>query len=151
MTETPTWPRHVIAAGAMIQKDQSILMVRTPRRGWEIPGGQVEEHEDVVAAVLREIREEAHVLAEVQSLASLNYNLSASRLILDFTGSWLSGEPAISDETLEAEWVPRDDAVDRITHPMYRLRVQHLLDFDGRVLHRTFTTEPFQIVEERYL
>ena len=36
-------PRHVVSAAVTVTNSRSeLLMVKSPRRGWEIPGGQVE-------------------------------------------------------------------------------------------------------------
>ncbi len=40
------YPRHIVAVAGLISNDNGeILLVRSPRRGWEFPGGQVEEGE----------------------------------------------------------------------------------------------------------
>ena len=40
-------PTHILAAGAVVinEKDE-VLLVKTKRRGWEFPGGQVEVGEN---------------------------------------------------------------------------------------------------------
>jgi 8-oxo-dGTP diphosphatase len=42
-------------------KNGKFLMVKHPKRGWEFPGGKVEEDESPEAAALREAKEEAGV------------------------------------------------------------------------------------------
>jgi len=42
-------------------KDGKFLMVRHPKRGWEFPGGKVEEGESPEHAALREAMEEAGI------------------------------------------------------------------------------------------
>ncbi len=34
---------------------------------------------------------------------------------------------------------------------LYNRRLQHLLQFDGRVIYRTYTTAPYRIIEERFI
>ncbi|MEG0292642.1 MAG: hypothetical protein RR617_07910 [Anaerovoracaceae bacterium] len=37
------YPVHIVAVGGLIENDEGkILMLLSPDRGWEIPGGQVE-------------------------------------------------------------------------------------------------------------
>ena len=48
-----------------------MLLVRTPRRGWEFPGGQIEEGESVLDGVVREVLEEAGVVADVERLVGV--------------------------------------------------------------------------------
>ena len=69
------FPTHIVAAGAMVtnEKDE-VLLVKNPMRGWEFPGGQVENGEDLIQAVSREVKEEAGVDIKVISLAGVYSN-----------------------------------------------------------------------------
>ena len=63
-----THPRHIAAVSALItHPDGRILLIKSPRRGWEFPGGQVEEGENLIEALKREIREEAGVEVVVRA------------------------------------------------------------------------------------
>jgi len=56
------FPQHIVAVGGLIKNnDNHILMVKHPKRGWEFPGGQVEEGEDIISALIREVEEEAGI------------------------------------------------------------------------------------------
>ncbi|MDY4140267.1 MAG: NUDIX domain-containing protein [Eubacteriales bacterium] len=60
------WPTHIVAAaGYVLDGKGNMLLIRTPHRGWDCTGGQVEVGEDVVSGVLREIMEESGVHARV--------------------------------------------------------------------------------------
>jgi 8-oxo-dGTP diphosphatase len=52
-------PTHIVGAGGVIfnNKDE-ILLVKNPRKGWEYPGGMVEQGETVPQGLIREIKEE---------------------------------------------------------------------------------------------
>ena len=152
MTVTnPIHPRHVVAAGALVWKGDQILLVRTPRRGWEFPGGQIEEGENILAGVLREVREEAHVDAEIGKLVGVYSNIGASRVIFDFKAQWVSGIPQSSEETLEAKWVSPAQAIELIEHPLYLRRIKQLLGFDGRVLYQAYSSNPYTVYQEQYV
>jgi len=129
----------------LVQRGDQVLLVRTPRRGWEFPGGQIEEGESVLDGVVREVQEEAGVVATVDRLVGVYSNLSASRVIFDFLGSWVSGDAVACDETIAAAWVPKAAAEQMIEHPGYRQRLRQLLAFDGRVLFQSYTTKPFAV------
>ena len=50
-TAHPVVPRHVIAVTALVRRsDGCVLLIDSPWRGWEPPGGQVEEGETLDAA-----------------------------------------------------------------------------------------------------
>ena len=141
----PVHPKHIVAAGMLVQRGDKVLLVRTPRRGWEIPGGQIEEGESVLDGVLREVQEEAGVVAAAERLVGVYSNLSSSRVIFDFLGSWLSGDARADDETIDVTWARKADAQQMIDHPGYRQRLRQLLAFDGRILFQSYTTAPFAV------
>ena len=49
-----TPPKHIVSAATIVLNDQKILLIKGPRRGWEMPGGQVEEGESLMDAAIRE-------------------------------------------------------------------------------------------------
>ena len=140
------YPKHIVAAGALVSKEDKVLLVRTPRRGWEFPGGQIEEGESLIQGLMRELQEEAGIVARITRLVGVYSNLGApSKVMMDFLGEWESGELACSEETLEAEWVDRQQALARITHPAYRYRLQQLLSFSGQVVYQAYTNPPYEV------
>ncbi len=57
--------RHVTATGFVVQGDRTLLHWHQRLQQWMPPGGHIEPDEDPVQAVLREIREETGLTAEV--------------------------------------------------------------------------------------
>ena len=52
-TETYTLPKHIVSAATIVLNDQpEILLIKRPLRGWEVPGGQVEEGESLKEAAI---------------------------------------------------------------------------------------------------
>ena len=143
------WPKHIIAAGLLVERGDQVLLVRTERRGWEFPGGQIEEGESLLDGVVREVLEEANIKAIADRLVGVYSNLSASRVIFDFLGSWISGEAKVGDETIDVSWVKKREAREVIEHPGYSRRLQQLLEFDGRVLYQSYTSDPFTVRAEQ--
>ena len=122
-------PRHIVAVVGLVCNDIGrVLMIESPRRGWELPGGQVEEGESLPVALQREIREETGIDAVVGRLAVLHSNLTApAKVILGFECRAIGGRIAISAESLAVEWVDRDEVVTRIAHPAIAERARALI------------------------
>ena len=146
-------PQHIVAVSGLISHpDGRVLLIRSPRRGWEFPGGQVEEGENLVEALQREIQEEAGVTTSIGALVGVYSNIkSPTKLMFGFWGDYVSGELRTSDESLETEWVARDSVLQRISNLAIYDRMKDMLDFSGRVIYRVYTNNPYQVYEQRFL
>ena len=146
-------PKHIVSVSGLISHPNGkILLIRGPRRGWEFPGGQVEEGENLIEALQREIQEEAGVNASIGSLVGIYSNVRSPTILnLGFLGDYICGELETSDESIETEWVARGSALQRVSHPVIYDRMKDMLDFSGRVIYRVYTTEPYQICEQCFL
>lgn len=147
------FPKHIVAAcGLIINNHGDVLLMRHPRRGWEPPGGQVEEGESLIDGVCREIVEETGIHVEVNSLAGVYSNLSEPcKVIFGFTGRMVRGELTTSEESLEVGWFPRDKVLSLVTHPAIHDRVGDLLGFSGQVIYRVYRSNPYEIISESAL
>jgi 8-oxo-dGTP diphosphatase len=150
--QMPT-PLHIVAATGIITNPQGqILLIRSPKRGWEFPGGQVAEGETLIQALVRETQEEAGVTIAAGSLVGVYSNIKPpTKVIFAFMGTWISGDPTTSSESLETEWVGRDAVMSRVTHPAVCDRIQDMLEYSGRVVYRVYSTDPYQVYEKRFL
>ena len=55
-------PGQIVAVAGLVENSQDeILLVRHPHRGWEIPGGQVEEGENLVIVGQQSLKDSAKV------------------------------------------------------------------------------------------
>ena len=73
------------AAGCVILKDKSILLIhRIDKNWWEVPGGKSEENETLEITAIREVKEE--LLCDVRLLRKLgNTFFKAVNFDLDYT------------------------------------------------------------------
>jgi 8-oxo-dGTP diphosphatase len=142
-------PRHiVVAAGCIRDDDGRVLMILSPKRGWENPGGRVEEGESLPEALRREVREETGIDVQVGQLAGVYTNLRHSIVIFTFFGSRIGGVSRTSDESLDVVWLDAEEALRRIEHPAVRMRFLDLCNFDGRIIYRSYVTDPFELRTE---
>ncbi|MCY4539829.1 MAG: NUDIX hydrolase [Chloroflexi bacterium] len=143
-------PRHIVAASALAKNDKGqILLVRTHRRGWEIPGGQVEQGESLIDGLKREVLEESGVRVEIGRLAALRSNLTSSIVVFCFEARYLAGQLRPSDETPEVAWVSPKRALEMISHPAILQSVHDVLAGATDVVYRAYRADPYQLVESR--
>lgn len=146
-------PRHSVVVGCLARNDvNEVLLIRHHKRGWEIPQGRVEEGENLLDALHREVREEAGVeivpgpLAAVWSMVS-----PPPAVIFTFLGRYESGNLSFSGDSVDAGWFTEADALDKITGSVMRERFKALLSFNGTPIYRAYTTKPYHVQFETVL
>lgn len=112
---------HRISAGALVVRDNRILLVRHQKPGrydfWAPPGGGVEDNEELAAAAEREVSEEAGIQARSTCLAYIDELIDDSGRMLKFwfLAEYVSGEidlslnPAVDEAITEAGWFSRSE------------------------------------------
>ena len=142
-------PRHIVAAGALVRDAAGrVLMIESPWRGWEFPGGQVEQAEDIISAVKREVFEETGVAIAVGPMVGLYSNLTMGVVITTFLADYSGGELSSSAESLQVKWCQPREALDIVTHPAVLARLQDMLAYDGSVVYRSYTIDPYCMLTE---
>ena len=145
MTNNKEYPVHIVAVGGFVTNAQGqVLMIKSPRYGdWEFPGGQVEENETLTHALEREIFEETGIIIKAKSLVGVYSNTrTPSIVMLDFICEYVSGEPRISDESSQVEWVDRDEVLSRIKRDAIYNRMKDMLEFSGEIVYRAYFVDP---------
>lgn len=143
-------PRHIVAASALIRNAKGeIALVKTERRGWELPGGQIELGESLPAGLQREVREECGIEVELGRLLHVRSNLSSSIVVFLFEAAYLSGELRPSEETPEIRWADAPTALRLIRHPASHRNLSDLLRVDSQLRYDSYRTDPFEIVDSR--
>lgn len=139
--DVPHVPKHIVAVSGLVTDPggRHVLLIRSPRRGWEFPGGQVEEGESLTEALVREVYEETGVEVTVGSLVGVYSNLRSHIVMFGFLCEWTGkGEPTTSSESVEVEWVTREEAQARVVRPPLQDRLRDMLDFTGQVIYRSY-------------
>lgn len=144
-------PRHIVAAMGVVRNAAGeVLLVRTRRRGWEPPGGQVEVGEDIVAALVREVEEESGCAVAVDRLVGVYSNTGTlNQVIFAFLCTHLGGDPRPSAETPEVGWYAPEETLRLVTHPAQLGKLRDALAFDGRIVYRVYRTNPWTLYSER--
>lgn len=116
-----------VGVGAVVFRGEDVLIVRRgkpPFMGrWSIPGGGLHYREALEDAVRREVREETGVEIDLIGLIDVfealpsdaQGDFSDHYLMIDYAAEWRSGEPAAGDDAAEAEFVPLEEALARLS------------------------------------
>jgi len=106
----------LVGVGGIILQDGKVLLVRRGKQPgfgkWSIPGGMVEWGETLQEAIQREIREECGIEIEVADVVAVleriiphqDRGIHYHYVLIDFLGTWRSGELHPSSDIMEARW-----------------------------------------------
>ncbi|OQS45102.1 NUDIX domain-containing protein [Chromobacterium violaceum] len=121
--------RHRIAAGAIIEREGKILMVRHCKPGiydfWVAPGGGAINDEPLADAARREVLEECGLRVEINRLVYIEEfsNPETRECKFWFIGRLLGGEidcgadEATREHIVEAAWLSRGDFAGKTVFP----------------------------------
>ena len=141
---------HLVSVAALVTNDKGeILLVNSPWRGWEYPGGLIEPGESFEAALKREVREESGMEVEITGFVGICKNLERDIVNIDFTARCTGGELTTSEESTEVGWFAPEKAMEIITFPLTRKRLANMLSGDKTVHLFGFRRENgFEVAEE---
>ncbi|MDP5275665.1 NUDIX hydrolase [Chengkuizengella axinellae] len=132
-------PKHIISAATIvINEHKEILLIKGPRRGWEMPGGQVEEGESLEDAAIRETKEESGIDIEVTKFCGIFQNVNGSICNTLFLAKPIGGEPTTSSESIEVGFFPIEKALEMVTWKNFRQRIEYCLTEDLHPFYITF-------------
>ena len=142
---------HLVSCAALVTNQEGkILLVKSPWRGWEYPGGLIEPGETFQEALRREVREEAGVEIEITGFVGICKNVERNVVNIDFTAKYVSGELTTSEESTEVIWATPEEAMELITFPLTRKRLLNMLSGrDKAVLFCFKRNDRFEVVEDR--
>ena len=139
----------VMPNGKIERTDEGkILLVNSPWRGWEYPGGLIEPGETFEEALHREVREEAGVEIEITGFVGICKNVGKDIVNIDFTAKYAGGELATSEESTEVGWFTPEEAFGMITFPLTAKRLKNMLSGDKNAHLFCFRRDPFTVVED---
>lgn len=119
LIETPIIPtarNHTLGVGAVVIKDGKLLVIKD-RLGqhFKLPGGYIDDDENISSAVVREVKEETGIDVEFTSIVALGHfkplQFGESNLYVGCVAKALSTEINIIDdyEIIEARWIDLEE------------------------------------------
>ncbi|MEI4803783.1 NUDIX hydrolase [Bacillus sp. FJAT-51639] len=133
------YPKHIVSAATVVLNDKNeILLLKSPKRGWEIPGGQVEEGEAIPVGAIREAKEETGIDIEIVKYCGVYQNVSSSICAHLFLGKPIGGQFTTSSESLEVGYFSIEEALQMVTWKNFKERILHCLDESSQPFMVTF-------------
>ncbi|PYZ94767.1 ADP-ribose pyrophosphatase [Salipaludibacillus keqinensis] len=122
-------PKHIVSAATIVLNDKKeILLIKGPERGWELPGGQVEEGESLTDDAIRETKEESGIDIEIIKFCGIFQNVEDSICNTLFLGKPVGGACSISSESLEVGYFPVEKALEMVTWKNFSQRIDCCLN-----------------------
>ena len=121
-------PKHIVSAAAIVINDKNeLLLIKGPRRGWEMPGGQVEVGESLSDAAIRETKEESGIDIEIIKFCGIFQNVGNSICNTLFLAKPVGGELIQTPESLDSGFFPIEEALEKVTWKDFRKRIEYCL------------------------
>ena len=149
--ETKQLPVHFVSAAGVVYKDGKVLLIRSERRGWEFPGGIMEQGEAILDGLRREIFEESGIAAEPEAVTGIYQNLARKKgygplegmslpttVNMVFRCRYVSGKESVTDGFQEAGWFMPDEAVQIIWYPYMKKAFEDAHQYNGKPHFATF-------------
>jgi 8-oxo-dGTP diphosphatase len=134
----------VSVAGLVTNENNEVLLVKSPKRGWEFPGGMVEPGESLQEALIREIFEESGIHVTITGFIGVYKNINRDIVNLDFCCKYEFGIPTTSEESLEVGWFPMNEVVQIMENPLYETRIKNMISNNSNMFCYAFRKDPFQ-------
>lgn len=131
--------KFTITSGAVVlDEHKRILLKKDPYRGWELPGGTVEEDENIKDAVVREVKEETGIDIDIIQFCGVSQELKRNICNMWWLGAPINGSLKTSSESLEVGFFKKEDALKRIKNDDFKKELLLCLNKDKHPFFITF-------------
>ncbi|GAA4306614.1 NUDIX hydrolase [Actinomadura luteofluorescens] len=121
--------RHSVSVAGVVVDDQgrALLIQRRDNGHWEAPGGILEQDEDIITGLRREVQEETGLEVTPIALTGVYKNMPRGIVALVFRCRAEAGSLRESDETSAFRWVTADEVAE-LADEAFAIRVQDVLE-----------------------
>ncbi|MEB2281643.1 NUDIX hydrolase [Lysinibacillus xylanilyticus] len=124
--------KFIITSGAVVlDEHKRILLKKDPYRGWELPGGIVEENENIKNAVVREVKEETGINIDIIEFCGVSQDIKRNICNMWCLGTPLNENLKVSKESLEVGFFSIEDALKLIRNDDFKEELLRCLDKDN--------------------
>lgn len=128
----------ITSGGVIINEQNKILLKKEPTRGWELPGGIVEEGETIKEAVIREVKEETGLDIDIINFCGVSQEISKNVCNFWWLGKPLEGKLKTSAESLEVGFFSFEEALKMITNKDFKEELIKVMDVETYPFFITF-------------
>ncbi len=151
----PTATNHTLGVGAIVIDNGELLVIKDRfQEGYKLPGGHIDDRENISQALQREIIEETGVKVQFEAIVSLGHfspgQFGESNLYILCRAKALSKEINIQDyeEIIDAKWIKLEDYLEsEDVHVYNKDIVKASLQNDGLKLK---PTDIFKNIDKQY-
>ena len=125
--------KFIITSGAVVfDEHKKILLKKDPYRGWELPGGFVEDNENIKKAVVREVKEETGINIDIIKFCGVSQEVKRNICNMWWLGTFVSGSLKTSSESLEVGFFSIEEALKLIRNDDFKEELLKCLDIDNQ-------------------
>jgi 8-oxo-dGTP pyrophosphatase MutT (NUDIX family) len=140
--DSPSYRHSVSVAAIVTDEGGRVLLVRRSDTGeWEPPGGVVEQDEDLLTALVREVREETGITVRPGRLTGVYKNMTLGIVALVFRCTPAAGTPTTGPEAAEVRWT-EPAQLPQVVGERLRVRIEDALADHQDAVIRAYTPAP---------
>ena len=125
--------KHSLSAAAVVLNEEGeILLIKGPKRGWELPGGIIELGETIQQGIKREVKEESGVDIEITKFCGIYQNLTQNICSTCWLAKRIGGQLRTSEESLEVGFYTIEEALNKVTWSNFKERILKILDTEAQ-------------------
>jgi len=70
-----------------------------------------------------------------------------TKLMLTFEANAVGGKLQTSEESLDVGWFSPEEAINKVTHPAQKHKLQDALQNSERIIYRVYGTDPYKMIK----
>lgn len=122
---------YITNAVFVMDADDHILLKKDPKRGWELPGGHLDDGESLAECAVREVKEETGIDAEIVKMCGITHEVRDRRCTVFWMARAVGGQLRTCAESMEVGFFNPQEALSMIEREDFRQEVAKCLQVDG--------------------
>ncbi|MGE7919129.1 NUDIX hydrolase [Viridibacillus sp. NPDC093762] len=121
-----------LTSGAVVfNSENKILLKKDPNRGWELPGGQVEQNEMINETVIREVKEETGIDIKLIKFCGISQEMDSGICNFWWLGTAMNSKIQTSSESLSVGFYDVKDALLLMKNEDFKKELIYCLENEG--------------------